>query len=67
MTKTKWTIAVVILVMISTVILIDTIFHIGAIKWMISYTTLYAFIVGTPLIIRYYLTGLFNNVEEPMW
>lgn len=67
MTKTKWTIAVVLLLMISSVILIDVVFKVGAIKWLISYTTLYAFSVGTSLMMRYYLTGLFNNEEEPMW
>lgn len=67
MTKTKWTIAVVLLLMISFVILIDVVFKIGAIKWLISYTTLYVFFVGTSLMMRYYLTGLFNNEEEPMW
>lgn len=67
MTKTKWTIAVVLLLMISTVILIDVMFQAGAIKWLISYTTLYAFFIGTSLMIRYYLTELFNNEKEPMW
>lgn len=67
MTKTKWTIAVVLLLMISSVILIDVVFKVGAIKWLISYTTLYAFFVGTSLMMRYYLTGLFNNEEESMW
>lgn len=67
MTKTKWTITVVLLVMILTVILIDVMFQAGVIKWLISYTTLYAFFVGTSLMMRYYLTGLFNNEEVPMW
>lgn len=67
MTKTKWTIAVVLLLMISSVILIEVVFKVGVIKWLISYTTLYAFFVGTSLMMRYYLTGLFNNEEEPMW
>lgn len=67
MTKTKWTIAAVISVMILAVILVDVMFQTGAIKWMISYTTLYAFFIGTPLMIRYYLVGLFRNEEEPMW
>ena len=55
MTKTKWTITVVLLVMILTVILIDVMFQAGVIKWLISYTTLYAFFVGTSLMMRYYL------------
>lgn len=67
MTRLKWTIDMVFLLMISTVILIDVVFQAGAIKWLISYTTLYAFFVGTPLMMRYYLTGLFNNKKEPMW
>lgn len=67
MTKTKWTIAVVLLLMISTVISVDVIFKVGMMKWLILYTTLYAFFVGTPLMMRYYLTRLFNNKEEPMW
>lgn len=67
MAKTKWTIAVVLLLMISSAILIDVVFKVGAIKWLISYTTLYVFFVGTSLMMRYYLTGLFNNEEEPMW
>lgn len=67
MTKTKWTIAVVILVMILTVILIDVMFHVRVIEWMISYTTLYALFIGTPLMMRHYITGLFRNEEEPMW
>lgn len=67
MTKTKWTIAVVLVLMISSVILIDVVFKVGAIKRLISYTTLYAFFVGTPLMMRYYLTELFNNEKEPMW
>jgi hypothetical protein len=67
MAKTKWTIAVVLLLMISSAILIDVVFQAGAIKWLISYTTLYAFFTGTPLMMRYYLTGLFENEEEPMW
>ena len=67
MTKTKWTIAVVLLLMISTVILVDVIFKVGMMKWLISCTTLYAFFVGTPLMLRYYLTRLFNDKEEPMW
>lgn len=48
-------------------IILTSIGVIGAIKWLISYTTLYAFFVGTSLMMRYYLTGLFNNEEEPMW
>lgn len=67
MTRLKWTIAMVFLLMISTVILIDVVFEVGAIKWLISYMTLYAFFIGTSLMTRYYLTGLFNNDEEPMW
>lgn len=67
MTRLKWTIAIVLLLMISTVVVINVVFQAGAIKWLISYTTLYAFFVGTPLMMRYYLTGLFNNEEEPMW
>lgn len=67
MAKTKWTIAVVLLLMISSAILIDVVFKVGAIKWLISYTTLYVFFVGTSLMMRYYLTGLFNNEKEPMW
>lgn len=67
MTRLKWTIAIVLLLMISTVVVIDVVFEVGAIKWLISYTTLYAFFVGTSLTMRYYLTGLFNNEEEPMW
>lgn len=67
MTKTKWTIVTVILSMILTVIAIDIVFQVGAIKWLISYTTLYVFFVGTSLMIRYYLTELFKNEEEPMW
>lgn len=67
MTRLKWTIATVLLLMISTVVVIDVVFQAGAIKWLISYTTLYSFFVGTPLMMRYYLTGLFNNEEEPMW
>lgn len=67
MTKTKWTITVVLLVMILTFILIDVMFQAGVIKWLISYTTLYAFFVGTSLMMGYYLTGLFNNEEVPMW
>lgn len=67
MTKTKWTIAIVLLLMISTVVVIDVVFQAGAIKWLISYTTLYALFVGTSLTMRYYLTGIFNNEEEPMW
>jgi hypothetical protein len=67
MTKAKLTIAVVLLLMISSAILIDVVFKVGAIKWLISYTTLYVFFVGTSLMMRYYLTGLFNNEEEPMW
>lgn len=63
MTKTKWTIAVVLLVMILTVILVDVMFQAGAIKWMISYMTLYAFFIGTPLMMRCYLIGLFRNEE----
>lgn len=67
MTKAKLTIAVVLLLMISSAILIDVVFKVDAIKWLISYTTLYVFFVGTSLMMRYYLTGLFNNEEEPMW
>lgn len=67
MTKTKRTIAVVLLLMISTVISVDVIFKVGTMKWLILYTTLYAFLVGTPLMMRYYLIRLFNNREEPMW
>lgn len=67
MTRLKWTIAIVLLLMISTVVVIDVVFQAGAIKWLISYTTLYSFFVGTPLMMRYYLTGLFNNEKEPMW
>lgn len=67
MTRLKWTIAIVLLLMILTVVIIDVVFQAGAIKWLISYTTLYAFLVGTPLIMRYYLTGLFKNEEESMW
>lgn len=67
MTRLKWTIDMVFLLMISTVILIDVVFEVGAIKWLISYMTLYAFFIGTSLMIRYYLTGLFNNDEEPTW
>ena len=66
-TRLKWTIAVVLLLMISSVILIDVVFQVGATKWLISYTTLCVFIVGTPLMIKYYLTELFNDEEEPMW
>ena len=67
MTRLKWTIETVLLLMISTVVAIDVVFQVGAIKWLISYTTLYAFFIGTSLMIRYYLTGLFSNDEEPMW
>lgn len=67
MTKTKWIIAVVLLLMISTVISVDVIFEVGVMKWLILYTTLYTFFVGTPLMMRYYFTQLFNNKEEPMW
>lgn len=67
MTKTKWTIALVLLVMILSVIVIDVLFQTGVIKWLISYTTLYAFFIGTPLIMRHYLAELFKNEEEPMW
>lgn len=67
MIRLKWTIAAVLLLMISTVVVIDVVFQAGAIKWLISYMTLYAFFTGTSLMIRYYLTGLFNNDEEPMW
>lgn len=67
MTRLKWTIATVLLLMISTVVAIDVVFQVGAVKWLISYTTLCAFFIGTPLMMRYYLTGLFNNEEEPMW
>ena len=67
MTRLKWTIATVLLLMISTVVAIDVVFQTGAIKWLISYTTLYAFFIGTSLMTRYYLTGLFDNEKEPMW
>lgn len=67
MIRLKWTIAAVLLLMISTVVVIDVVFQAGVIKWLISYMTLYAFFIGTSLMIRYYLTGLFNNDEEPMW
>lgn len=67
MIRLKLTIAVVLVLMISTVVAIDVLFQAGAIKWLISYTTVYAFFIGTPLMMRYYLTGLFNNEEEPMW
>ena len=67
MTRLKWTIAIGLSVMILAVILADVMFKAGAIKWMISYTTLYAFFIGTPLMMRYYLVGLFKNEEEPMW
>lgn len=67
MTRLKWTIAVVLLLMISAVVVIDVVFQVGAIKWLISYTMLYALFIGTSLMMRYYLTGLFNNEEEPMW
>lgn len=67
MTRLKWTIVVVLLLMILSVILIDVVFQVGAIKWLISYTTLYAFFIGISLMMRYYLTGLFKNEEEPMW
>lgn len=43
MIRLKWTIAIVLLLMISTVVVIDVVFQAGAIKWLISYTTLYAF------------------------
>lgn len=67
MTKTKWTIAIVLLLMISTVVVIDVVFEVGAITWLISYMTFYAFFIGTSLMMRYCLTGLFRNEEEPMW
>lgn len=67
MTKTKWALLVVLLLLMSTVILADVIFEVDVIGWLISYTTLYAFFIGTPLMIQYYFTGLFKNEEEPMW
>lgn len=67
MAKIKWTITVVLLSMISTVILIDVMFQVGAFKWMISYTTLYTFFIGTPLTMQHYLARLFKNEVEPMW
>lgn len=67
MTRLKWTITIVLLLMISTVVVIDVVFQAGVIKWLISYTTLYAFFVGTLLMMRCYLTELFNNEKEPMW
>lgn len=67
MTRLKCTIAVVLLLMISTIVIIDVIFQVGATKWLISYTMLYALFIGTSLMMRYYLTELFNNEKEPMW
>ena len=67
MIRPKLTIDVVLLLMISTVVAIDVVFQASAIKWLISHTTLCAFFIGTSLMIRYYLTGLFSNDEEPMW
>lgn len=67
MTKTKWVLVVVLLLLMLTVILTDVIFKVGVIGWLISYTTLYAFFIGVPLMIQHYFTGLFKNEEEPMW
>lgn len=67
MIRLKLTIAVVLVLMISTVVAIDVLFQASAIKWLISYTTVYAFFIGTSLMIKYYLTELFNDEEEPMW
>lgn len=67
MTKTKWALVVVLLLLMSTVILTDVIFKVGVSGWLISYTTLHACFIGTPLMIQHYFTGLFKNKEEPMW
>lgn len=61
MTKTKWELIVVLLLLMSTVILADVIFEMGVIGWLISYTTLYAFVIGTPLMIQHYFIGLFKK------
>ena len=67
MTRTKRVIVVALLLLISTVILIGLMLPIDVIKWLISYTTLYAVVIGTSLMIKYYLTELFNDEKEPMW